>query len=1254
MFEFNLLEQPLRQGDQLLIEASAGTGKTTTLENLVLRLLLEGITTSDGESREITLQEILVVTFTEAATSELIQRVRDNISRALHLLRNDRESLEEDNSIAARVLRDFLEKFRLSPAEKIHIAQMRLRMALLSFDESAISTIHGFCSKMLSEFAFESGLRFDLELTEDESSYLDETAHDYWRRSFYAPDRKFYAALAATCGVNVDVFCRALRQLKGSPLVEIAVDNLPLDKAEKNLNENWQELLKYCSRPEVVSLLNENADNFKKKARLAITRLVNMLRSQDLAALLGCCCGLKKADLCSGVKLKGAAWQGVKDKNPVKGEMPADLMEIFGRIDSFRFVVSEYLIALRLDFIEFALKGGALEQKKTAAGVQAFDDLLLGMFRAVEDCPDFRSRVRRRYPVVLIDEFQDTDPLQFRIFERTFNHSEALMIMVGDPKQSIYQFRGADIYSYLQVAEQLPVTSRSTLSHNFRSSPELLEAFNTVFDLENPFIENSIGYIPATAGRTQRKLIIEGTDVAEKPLRILEINSPDGQAVNKTAAYDISRAAVCSEISFILKSAGTNNEAGLPGARFEDETGRWCPVEPRDIAVLTDTNAEAQKICAMLAERGIPAVLQNTGNIFEAQQAAAELLHIMAATEEPREPRRVLTALAAKSFGFTYEELYMLAADNELLEPWQEFFFLLLKVWQEHGFIRFFYELLKPRVQCRVRCDVRAQLLSAPQGERCITDLLHLGELLHKVESRQRLGPSALTSWLRRRMTEPEAGTEHERRLESDEKAVKIMTAHKSKGLQFPIVFCTSLWKRGCLPGSSKKELDFFFHERDESGDYKQYFEFGIDGGQLESHCRAYRREQLAENIRLVYVALTRAGNYCSFTFGSIKNTEDSALAYLAGAYSDDELEELYKKRKPDTRRQLHKWRACGRIAFCKARMDSANVLSRSENRQLNDPPAIRSFVRDWGILSFTALTAGSHLQGEVRPGADDEPDNESAAELPPAVSSKQLPLGDFPGGPVSGDCIHQIFEKIDFSLIANDRWHECPEVKALIDERLVAMGRVEGARGTEIFRQALQKRRWQVCDMLQNVLRCPLPGKDGNFRLCDLPAGSHLPEMEFYFPVAERIDYKQINCLIELLAGQEGNLSTASGSQPLYGFMNGLIDLVFEYKGCYYIIDWKTNNLGSGFTDYRQDTLAESMFESNYLLQAAIYTLALDKYLKTRINGYDYQKHFGGVFYLYVRGIMEETAEFGVYSLKPPSAALQMLESIFPAHLED
>ncbi|MCP3968086.1 MAG: exodeoxyribonuclease V subunit beta [Lentisphaerae bacterium] len=1257
MLEFNLLEQPLQLGDRLLIEASAGTGKTTTLENLILRLLLEGINTADGQNREVTLQEILVVTFTEAATAELIQRVRKNIAKALHLLHNGHNDLAQDSSIPAQILHDFFQKSELPPAEKLHIAQMRLRMALLSFDESSISTIHGFCSKMLSEFAFESGLRFDLELTEDETGYLEDTAHDYWRKCFYAPEKKFFASVASGAGITVNELCRTLQQLKSSPLVKLSGEVISLTDAEAKLHQAWSNLETACKHSETITMLENNAPNFTKAASGELLNLAKALDSNafsdDQFVLLKSCSGIKPDKIRGAVRKRGVEWVGVKDVNPDKGCLPFDIEKILGILDSFDVIVKEYLAAIHFDFMKFALEDKALEKKKTSAGVQAFDDLLLGMFNAVGVKDEFCAKIRRRFPVVLIDEFQDTDSLQFQIFDRIFNAPEALMIMVGDPKQSIYQFRGADIYSYLQVSEQLPEEDRTTLSRNYRSSSELLEAFNTVFDLNNPFIEKSISYLPAEAGRTQDKLVIEGTDCTEKPLRILEIDSTDGKAVSKTEAYDISRRAICNEISAILTTAASRNEESISCARFEDGTGLYRPVQAKDIAVLTDTNYEAQEICSMLAERGIPAVLQNTGNIFEAE-SAADLLHIMSAIEQPRDPRRVLTALACEPFGLDYKKLYQLLNNSEKFEAWQKFFFNLLKIWQEHGFIRMFYDLLRPRSARGVECDIRAKLLSAPQGERRMTDLLHLGELLHKTALKKRLGPAAMISWLRRRITEPESGTENERRLESDEEAVKVMTAHKSKGLQFPLVFCTSLWKRGCLPTQNKKELDFFYHERDENGNFEQYFDFGVTGEHLKDHCQAYRREQLAESIRLIYVALTRAKNYCCFTWGNINKIQDSALAYLIGSYTDDELKILFAGQAPDTVRQLNKWRESGRIAFSQARHEVKNAAIERKQHQINEPPEFKPFVKDWGIMSFTALTAGAHVHADVRPGADDEPDNDVVEEVLISVSSQELPLGDFPGGPVSGDCIHQIFEKLDFSLTVNDGWRNRNDVKTLIEDRLTAMGRVEGVRGTEQFEQSLLKRRMQVCDMLENVLRCPLPGSDGSFRLCDLPTANHLPEMEFYFPVTERIDYQKINELIRMLGGQEGGLSQASDVQPLYGYMNGLIDLTFEQGGRYYIIDWKTNNLGASFGDFRQEDLAESMNESNYLLQAAIYMLALDKYLHTRLPGYDFNKHFGGVFYLYVRGMTAETADYGVYSMRPPKEVLTMLESIFPAHASE
>jgi exodeoxyribonuclease V beta subunit len=1201
--EFDILTHPLQMGTQSLIEASAGTGKTTALENLVLRLLIDGISLPDGR-RRLEISEILLVTFTEAATAELIQRVRDNISHALDMLKTG----EFADDMTAKILRN-----SLRPEEE---TRSELLWALHSFDENAISTIHGFCQKMLSNFAFESGSRFNLELITDDRPFLDELVNDYWRGKFYNIDSGLEKKILKAYNWSPGILHELLINIQRAPLTEIAA---PEAFDLHALHASCAEFKSYCQDSKELAVLKKKTANFSKNFAEKLTDAFNSFDIFELVKILN------RELLENNLKVK-ALWDGLIDSVPDKKKLPADFDDLLifaGKVES---AVQAYLLKLKYDFIAYVKNSGVLKQKKLAEGVLSFDDLLLDMYEAVNKSEDFRRLIRRNFPVVMIDEFQDTDPLQFRIFDRIFRHAEALMLMVGDPKQSIYQFRGADIFSYLQVAQHL-AGEKSTLVKNYRSDAALINGINTLFNTENPFVESAINFIAAESGREQRKLIIRGESTV-KPLKVL-----NGGDAGKEQALELFSKAISDKIVALLSLA----EDGRPRAYFESEDGSRTPVRANDIAILTDRKSDAQKICEQLANAGIQATLQQSGNVFESDEAV-ELLLLFNAIIQPGDAVRVKSALTTDLFRLNASALKELDDNAAAMEAWQEMFFELLRKWREEGFIQMFFRLLRsPKV------NVKANLLTLPQGERRLTNLLHLMELLHQESSRRNLSPTALIYWLHQRISRPEDDEEHELRLESDDSAVKIMTVHKSKGLQFPIVFCLNLWQRSLVP--NRNEEDFFYHDRE----FKQCFAVKSPDDDYEMKRRIRCRENLGELLRLTYVALTRAKNYCCFTW--IDKTNKSGLAYLAEHPPQSELDDFLENGGAGTGIAL-RWRADDNIEIIDVspgeNYGAAKLTGAVEAPEWKILPDLRAVPKDWGIMSFSAITEGSHQDTEWRPGDDDEAgENEIIPDDNVDLFSQTLPLGDFPRGPVAGNCIHAFFERFDFGEVKSPTWRQNAAFAGMIKEQLFISGMLSGIKGSSEFTESESLRCGQIGAMLENVLTYPFPGKDGVFRLCDLPRECRRPEMQFFFPADKIPDHAKMNELIRHLSGHASALPPV----PLRGIVNGFIDLVFETGGRYYIIDWKSNDLGPALNDYDRDGMAASMRGSYYYLQAAIYLLALHKYLQKRLPGYDFEKHIGGIFYVYVRGVKSDLPGTGVYNIKPELKTIELLENIFEAN---
>ncbi len=1205
--EFDILTHPLKLGTQSLIEASAGTGKTTALENLVLRLLIDGVVMQDGNRRMLKISEILLVTFTEAATAELIQRVRDNISHALQMLKND--ELEDD--VTGRIL--------ASSTKSKKDIKLSLHMALLSFDENAISTIHGFCQKMLNNFAFESNSRFNLELINDDRPFLRELVNDYWRANFYNIDGQEAKILKAS-NWNPGTLHKLLKNIQSAPLTEIS---MPAD--QDDLYDSYTEFEKYCLESKLPYLLKDSLDNFSKAFRSKLLNALECFTSfQNVLDILG----FLNIDILEKNLLKRANWSRFNDSVPPVGKLPNDfdrLLELAGRLEH---AIEDHITGLKLDFIKYVRESGALKQKKLAEGVLSFDDLLMDMYKAVMKSEVFCKLICGNFPVAMIDEFQDTDPLQFQIFNRIFKNNEAMMLMVGDPKQSIYQFRGADIFSYLQVSKDLMDREKSTLTKNYRSDRRLIDGINTIFKIDNPFVENTINFIDAEAGREQRKLIIKDKN-NYGPLEVL-----NGGGVAKGAALELFSKVISDKIVDMLSF----NKAGQPMAYFQNDNGSREPVRANDIAILTDRKSDAQKMCEQLANAGVQATLQHSGNIFDSDEAV-ELLLLFNAIIRPGDASKIKSVLATNLFRLKASELEQLGAENgtNKMEKWQELFFNLLQMWQERGFIQMFFNLLRSP-----ESNVKANLLSLPQGERRLTNLLHLMELLHQQSVKRNLSPTALIYWLHQQISVPDEKEEHELRLESDESAVKIMTVHKSKGLQFPIVFCLNLWHREFVPHD--KNEDFFYHDEE----FNQRFEIKNSRETFKSKYRLRCKENLGELIRLTYVALTRAKNYCSFTW--IDKTNKSGLAYLAEHPPAGMLDAFLENGAGRTGVPLN-WQGRENIKIINISPEdsdgTAKLTASVDEPEWKILPEVRDIPRDWGIMSFSAITEGSHHEHEIRPGDDDE--NNESDNIPVEnidLFSGALTLGDFPRGPVAGNCIHSIFEKIRFSDIKSENWRNNKTVEQMIKEELFISGMIEGGKGSAQFAHSENQRYTQICDMLENVLTCPLPGMDGTMCLCDLEAEKCRSEMQFFFPADKVLDSQKINDLLKHLSGRKSNLPTA----PLRGFVNGFIDLVFESNGRYYIIDWKSNDLGSSLNDYDISGMAQSMYESYYYLQSAIYLLALHKYLKNRLPDYDFEKHIGGAFYLYVRGIKNDFADTGIFPIRPKLKTLELLENIFEA----
>ncbi|MEN8257331.1 MAG: exodeoxyribonuclease V subunit beta [Thermodesulfobacteriota bacterium] len=1149
-----------------LIDASAGTGKTYTITALVVRLLLE---------ERLTIQEILVVTYTEAAATDLRVRIREML-------------------VAARSCfsgygchEEFLAKLYAVVAD--HDQACRdLACALNDFDEAAIYTIHGFCQRMLKENGLESATLFDVELVADLSDIHWQVVCDYWRQSMQGRGPFFLHYL------NERLSPEKLQQLLKNSRPGLTI--CPADSETMLLPEHEEDFLRLYEEGtrlwpqaagEVAKTLADPAlkgNKFQKKSvakwLLAITAYFNgeLLLPPDFLAKV------TQENLNQGVK---------KNCQP-----PSHAFCIFADklwqawqqlVDGF----DSHILAMKAGLFPFAAQG--ISQLKEEQRFLGFDDLLTRIQAGLAS-PQGRglaARIRKKYPAALIDEFQDTDPIQFEIFNRIHTGvPDHLLYLIGDPKQAIYNFRGADIFAYLAAANQ--VKSHYTLEDNYRSEPGLINAINEVFSEEAgqaSFVFPEIVFPPAKwPGKdTERLRVEEGEDA---PLQIMmaegsvvgkQLASPDSKIVATTAC--------CAEICRLLQLADQGQ--ARVGAR---------PLVPGDIAVLVRTNAEARQVHQALLDVEVASVVKSSDDLFACHEAR-ELVAVLQAVTDPADEKKLVAALATDILGWPALAIFERGDDEAVWDGILERFMSYNRLWNDKGFMSMFQALVSGE-------EVRQRLLSLHDGERRLTNLLHLGEVL---QGRSNLSIHHLIDYLKQGVAGSHRG-EHEQRLESDALRLQIVTVHKAKGLQYSVVFCPFLW------GGSKvtRHKEVFFHEKGGG------LSLDIGSADFEAHKEIALSEELAENLRLAYVALTRAKNRCYVVWGPFYGSQQSALAYLFHSVAGEERGPFMRRLQAMSGTELAQdldgllERAQGEIALVDCPGEVAGMARETEEiPELTITPFTGSIDRTWQVSSFSRLTVGLHQEAYI---ADHDRSSVLGGDSGVMAERSGLSIFDFPKGAGPGTFLHHLFENLDFSDFKKGREKEVADWLAT---KLGQFGYEEHWNNT-------------LCKMLKEVVSAQLPGND--FCLADLRTEDRLNELEFHLPLA----HSRAADMAQVFSrhGHGGGAAFQAQMERLdfslvKGFLKGFVDLVFCHGERFYIIDWKSNYLGPASVDYGSVQLQGAMVEANYILQYHLYTVALHRYLACRLSDYDYERHFGGVFYIFLRGV-RQGSEKGIFSDRP------------------
>ncbi len=1191
-----------------LIEASAGTGKTWNICVLYLRMLLQ---------RRLDVSQILVVTFTNAATAELRDRIRHRLEETLAHLKG--EPVQADHDFAAQLLKS-LPDDQGDGVDRKHL----LGQALQRFDEAAIFTIHGYCERALRDTPLGAGMPMSMELVTEASTLAAEVAGDFWRRRIaagtLAPGLATYLVEARD---TPDKLAALLERRVAKPL---AILEWPDRIDEPNCigtlqelfhaaRECWQQgetTIVDCVRRSLGSL-NANSYN-ESSVRLASESWTTLLAAtHPLAASQE----LKKLELFSSGHLKNRTNKG--RSAPVHHQF----------FDHAQALLDQYAKARATLWIERAqllrelLEQGpqTLRNTKRTRRVMSFNDLLSNLHERLMsgEYPWLAPLLRSRFPAALIDEFQDTDPVQFGIFYEIYSTPDTTLFLVGDPKQAIYSFRNADLRVYLHARSE--ATRIYTLVENQRCSRELLAGLNALFGGHSQgFMVDGLDYVPLVYGKKERKPFRDNSD-ARAPLQLWSLPRLDSKTLlPKREARSCAALASAAEIARLL-AAGQRGEITLDGKNLE----------AGDIAVLVGTHRDGMQMRKALAQLSVGSVELSRTSIFESTEAR-ELERILAAVLEPMRISQVRAAYATALMGGNAAQLEALSADDgDVLGKMAR-----LADYREQWLQRGVGVMLRSLM---IQEDINARLLSMHFGERRLTNVLHLVETLH-AEDAHRATPEVLLAWLQARLAEDARDEAAELRLESERNLVQIVTIHRAKGLEYPLVFCPFLWD-GSTGRSESSPYDCEYH--DDAGSLIMDFRTlpKEDDERIQSENSA---DRLAERLRMTYVALTRAIHRCYVVVGSYSQrtghgvsgaeSRRGALNWLAAGGGMPAVQWKENKMTPDEIDAA--WQALAGRGVPVIGYDALPpqpgvplLASRASPQSIEILTAPPHILPGWRLGSYSQLIHGalgdaSAVDHDLRVLPADAPD----LSVPDAVGAEDIVR--FPRGMTAGHCIHAILESVDF--MRPDGW------AAEIAKALRAHPQAPRTGSTAAHLPGM------LMNMLKDVLNTPLPG---GFRLAEVPHTRRLVELKFSMP-ASKITHLALRKILE----QQGHRMPALNFPELRGYLNGAIDLVIEAANRYWVLDWKSNFLGATAVRYETPALEAAMQLHHYHLQYLLYTAALHRYLTRRLPGYSYDQHIGGALYLFVRGVRpgwtgRDGHAAGVYSVRPARTLIEDLSAL-------
>ena len=1151
-----------------LVEASAGTGKTYNIASLYVRALLE---------LDLEPSQILVMTFTEAATAELKSRLRDRIKESLSVVRGVKSS--EDPF------------FRSLISSNYNRAAEKLKNALDTFDEAAVFTIHGFCNRLLTEYSVQFDVPPNVELLTNPDELLQECVDEYWiefnKNAHRDPLQWFTLNYLIDTGFGPDELKDIASNVMGKTTLKVVPDIRlhSLKPVLEELKEVYFRAKKQWNSDkdklhEILFSGHLYANKFKKEKLNDYWDVLNEWIGYDEFTIE------HPAELS---KFSLYLYDSFKKSAP-----DYEVLDLCKTIDRFLELI-ESLTSFKVAFIKESIEDiqDRFRALKGSRQVLSYDDMLTKVEEGLTaESSDFlKQRLADKYPFALVDEFQDTDEIQYNIFRSIYHQRPSTgLFMIGDPKQAIYSFRGADVYTYIEAKSDISNDQAYGLTANFRSNRKMIDGVNQLFKgSQNSFIEEKIQFheVNFPEDKEDEHYLYDKSGNVINPLQFIELK--DEEYSNKTHLNNDIYSALTREILELLSGDYMVKQ---------DNSDELREVKEKDIAILVWKGADGEKIQDVLREAGIKSVLRSNTSVFSTEESK-DLFRVLNAVQNLSHESGIKAALVSPMIGYDAIDLVKLDEDEN---SWGEIISRLTDVrdeWNKNGIegsLKLLFESF----------DVIGNLSDLKNAERKISNVLHLTELLSQENRINRFSPRALLRWYYSKLNE-EANSgktkdEEQMRLESDEELVQITTMHSAKGLQYPVVFCPFLWSSKVISGN---ESSFTFKK-----DGQSYIDLSgkTDYKNKDQNVQLAREQNMAEDVRLAYVSLTRSISACYVFLPDYNKIEHSPISYilngkeLSGAVDFDSIKsKLLEKEHIVVREPVKELKR-------KKDHDVQNDLNlRAESFKRHD---LLNYPR---MLSYSSLVGGQgdHQSGKDHDGITFGTHRETMEE------SGSLNRFTFPKGANAGSFLHQIFEDLSFQ-------DKEARTKVIRDN----LGRFGFSGDWETV-----VRSW-IEETFNHNLNTP------DMSLGDLNEDQLIKEMEFFVPVND-LQVSEIWRLIRLRHSEE------TTHDSYHGYLKGYIDLIFYWDGKYYILDYKSNHLGNNAEDYNASALKNAVIDAGYDLQYHLYTLALDRYLSSRLTDYSYEDHFGGVLYLFLRGVKLLEPGSGVFFDKPDAQLIRQLNEV-------